>query len=103
MTGDGTSGPVTDATRHGLFRRLRRATSRRPPVPSPNSPVLDPIRRLEGRLGDPIRRLEGRLGDPIRRLEGCLGAETWMRHESDDRLRVEDILEPVWVIELELD
>jgi hypothetical protein len=29
--------------------------------------------------------------------------ETWVRHESDDRLRVEDILEPVWVIELELD
>jgi len=81
MTGDGTSGPVTDATRHGLFRRLRRATSRRPPVPSPNSSVLDPTRRLEGRLG----------------------AETWVRHESDDRLRVEDILEPVWVIELELD
>jgi len=26
-----------------------------------------------------------------------------VRHESDDRLRVEDILEPVWVIELELD
>jgi len=26
-----------------------------------------------------------------------------MRHESDDRLRVEDIIEPVWVIELELD
>jgi len=26
-----------------------------------------------------------------------------VRHESRDRLRVEDILEPVWVIELELD
>ncbi len=61
---------MTDATRHGLFRRLRRATSRRPPVPSPNSSVL---------------------------------AQTWVRHESDDRLRVEDILEPVWFIELELD
>ena len=62
---------MTDATRHGLFRRLRRATSRRPPVPSPNSSAPDPIRRPEGRLG----------------------AETWVRHESDDRLRVEDILE----------
>ena len=92
MTGDGKRGPVEDATRHGLFRRLRRATSRRPPVPSPNSSLLDPTRRLEGRLGDPIRRLEGRLG-----------AETWVRHEHEDRLRVEDILEPVWVIELELD
>jgi hypothetical protein len=81
MTGDGKRGPVEDATRHGLFRRLRRATSRRPPVPSPNSSLVDLARRPEGRLG----------------------AETWVRHEPDDRLRVEDILEPVWVIELELD
>jgi hypothetical protein len=92
MTGDGKSGPVEDATRHELFRRLRRATSRRPPVPSPNSSALDPIRRLEGRLGDPIRR-----------LEGGLGAETWVRHEPDERMRVEEILEPVWVIDLELE
>jgi len=26
-----------------------------------------------------------------------------MRHASDDPLRVEDIVEPVWVIELDLD
>jgi hypothetical protein len=81
MTGDGKSGPVEDATRHGLFRRLRRATSRKPPVPSPNSSALDLIRRLEGGLG----------------------AETWVRHEPDERLRIEEILEPVWVIELELE
>ena len=92
MTGDGTSRPVTDATRHGLFRRLRRATSRRPPVPSPKAPGLDLTRRLEGRLGDLPRR-----------LEGGLGAETWVRHAFDDPLRVEDIVEPVWVIELDLD
>jgi len=27
----------------------------------------------------------------------------WLRHDPDDRLRVEHIAEPVWVVELELD
>jgi hypothetical protein len=29
--------------------------------------------------------------------------ESWVRHASDEPLRVEDIVEPVWVIELELE
>lgn len=66
----GTGGKVTDATRHGLFRRLKRATSRTPPVPGPNSITPPP---------------------------------NFVRHAPDDHLRVEDIVEPVWVLELELD
>ena len=61
---------MTDATTNGLFRRLRRATSRTSPVPGPTGPNH---------------------------------AESWLRHASDEVLRVEDIVEPVWVIELELD
>jgi hypothetical protein len=61
---------VTDATTNGLFRRLRRATSRTSPVPGPIAPTHP---------------------------------ERWLRHASDEVLRVEDIVEPVWVIELELD
>ena len=61
---------MTDAVRHELFRRLRRATSRTPPVPGPTAPTHP---------------------------------ETWMRHAPDDGLRVEDIVEPVWVLELELE
>ncbi|MEA2587307.1 MAG: hypothetical protein QOH66_234 [Actinomycetota bacterium] len=61
---------MTDATTNGLFRRLRRATSRTSPAPGPTSPTHP---------------------------------ESWLRHASDEVLRVEDIVEPVWVIELELD
>ena len=61
---------MTDATTNGLFRRLRRATSRTSPAPGPTSPTHP---------------------------------ESWLRHASDEALRVEDIVEPVWVIELELD
>ncbi len=61
---------LRNASRHGLFRRLRRATSRTPSVPGPIPPAQ---------------------------------AEVWLRHDPDDRLRVEHIAEPVWVVELELD
>ena len=70
MTGDGKDGPVTDATRHGLFRRLRRATSRTSPVPGPTVTAHP---------------------------------EVWLRHAQGDQLRVEDIVEPVWVLELDLE
>ena len=66
----GTGGTVTDATRHGLFRRLRRATSRTPPVPGPKIPTQP---------------------------------QSFVRHAPEERLKVEDIVEPVWVLELELD
>ena len=61
---------VTDATSNGLFRRLRRATSRTSPVPGPTASTHP---------------------------------ESWVRHAPDEALRVEDIVEPVWVIELELE
>jgi hypothetical protein len=61
---------VTDATSNGLFRRLRRATSRTSPVPGPTA---------------------------------SNHPESWLRHALDEVLRVEDIVEPVWVIELDLE
>ena len=61
---------MTGATRHGLFRRLRRATSRIPSAPGPKAPPQP---------------------------------QSFVRHAPDERLRVEDIVEPVWVLEWELD
>jgi hypothetical protein len=89
MVGGGRTDPVTDATRFGLFRRLRRATSRAPLAPSLTSTAteagLDPGPAYpfppEGLavFGAPWR--------PATRYQG--------------RVIVEEIVEPVWVLEPE--
>ena len=66
--------PVTDATRNGLFRRLRRATSRGPLAPGHNPATLAP---------PPDRRA----GEDL--------------PETDPPLNVEHIAEGVWVLELD--
>ena len=91
MVGGGRADPVTGATRFGLFRRLRRATSRAPLAPSLTSsatpPELDPGPAYPfppGGLAVP-----GAPWRPAARLQGQVIAE----------VIAEEIVEPAWVLE----
>ena len=85
---------MTDATRHGLFRPLRRATSRTP-VPGPNS-------RQDGEQDTFVPTFLRSAW-----LRSAFGLES---HEAAPRVppgpsegwpRSEEIVEPVWILELD--
>jgi len=85
VVGGGRTDPVTGATRFGLFRRLRRATSRVPPAPglTTTAPDLD---RGPAYPFPPLA-LPGAAWRPEPQLQGLVLAE--------------EIVEPVWVLELD--
>jgi hypothetical protein len=85
---------VTDASRHGLFRRLRRATSWAPPGPGPSgSPASATLRSRWLRSAFGLEANEAsRSPAAATEADGTPGsAEGWPDPEH--------IVEPVWVLE----
>ena len=89
MVGGGRTDPVTDATRFGLFRRLRRATSRAPLAPSLTRTATVP----ELGPGPAYPFPAGGLAVP--------GAPWRLAARPQGQVIAEEIVEPVWVLEPE--
>ena len=89
MVGGGRADPVTGATRFGLFRRLRRATSRAPLAPGLTSTATAAELHPGPAYPFPPEGLAvpGASWRPAARLQG--------------RVIVEEIVEPAWVLEPE--
>ena len=89
MVGGGRTDPVTDATRFGLFRRLRRATSRVPPAPGLTTTAPDLDRGPAYPFPPGGLAVPGAPWRPAARLQGQVIAE----------VIAEEIVEPAWVLE----
>lgn len=95
--------PVTDATRHGLFRRLRRAISRTPLVPVWPDPTGAPSAKPFLRSPWGYDALRTALGfEPAAAPPAVPAGGSALRAVSTGQppwFRPEHIMEPVWYAE----